>query len=85
MGPAVASSGRAIDGKPTRAVVELERLLAEADGIARGLLGSGFVDDKAKAPLPTRSMTPEDDQRVLEMYEQLVRFIQARSKSDKVA
>jgi hypothetical protein len=68
---------REIDGRPTRAVVELERLLAEADGIARGLLGTGFVDDKAPPPLPTRPMTPAEAQRALEELEQIKRLLQA--------
>ena|SRR5215471_21462554 len=78
---------REIDGRPTRAVVELERLLAEADGIARGLLGTGFVDDKAPPPLPTRPMTPEEAQRALEELEQIKRWLQAAAsdKPDKVA
>ena len=78
---------REIDGRPTRAVVELERLIATADGIARGLLGAGFVDDKGPPPLPTRPMTPEEEQRVLEELEQLKRGLQAAAadKPNKVA
>jgi hypothetical protein len=77
---------REIDGRPTRAVVELERLLAESDGIARGLLGTGFVDDKAPPPLPTRPMTAEEAERALEELEKLKRWLVAASgKPDKVA
>jgi hypothetical protein len=78
---------REIDGKPTRAVVELERLLAEADGIARGMFGSGWVDDKAPPPLPTRSMSPEEVARLEEKLEELRRELRAATsgKSDKVA
>ena len=75
---------REIDGKPTRAVVELERLLAEADGIARGLLGVGFVDDKAPPPLPTRPMTSEEAERALEEIKRMLAAA-AADKADKVA
>src|SRR5215469_7496611 len=37
---------RDIEARPTRVIVDLETLLAEADGIARGLRG-GFFDEKA--------------------------------------
>jgi hypothetical protein len=50
---------REIDGKPTRATVDLETLLAEADGMARGLR-DGFIDDNATAVSPPHAMTQEE-------------------------
>jgi hypothetical protein len=66
---------REITGKPTRVILDLETLLAEADGIARGLR-SGFVDDKAPSPTgETRPMTADEEHRLLEELEQSRRKI----------
>jgi hypothetical protein len=54
---------REIDGKPTRVVLDLESLLAEADGVARGLR-SGFVAEPPVAE-PVRPMSAEEQQRAL--------------------
>jgi len=60
---------RDIDGRPTRVVVDLETILAESDGVARGLR-SGFVEDTTPAPTSeTRPMTAEEAQRLLEELE----------------
>src|SRR5262245_18358 len=68
---------REIEGKPTRAVVDLETLLAEADGIARGLR-SGFVPQDAPSPSETpRTMTAEEEKRLLEELEDLKRQVTA--------
>ena len=66
---------REIEGKPTRATVDLQTLLAEADGIARGLR-SGFIDDRAPpAPEQPRPMTAEEEQRLLQEIENIRRTI----------
>jgi hypothetical protein len=71
---------REIEGRPTRVVIDLETLLAEADGIARGLR-SGFVDDKAPSPpAAPRPRTAEKEKRLLDELENLKRMIQAATK-----
>jgi hypothetical protein len=50
---------REVDGRPTRVIVDLETLLAEADGIARGLR-DGFIDDNAPAVSRPHAMTQEE-------------------------
>jgi len=68
---------RETDGRPTRLVVDLQSLLSEADGIARGMR-SGFVDPKAP-PLDaaSRPMTSEEAERVLAQIEEIRREIDA--------
>jgi hypothetical protein len=60
---------RETDGRPTRVVVDLQSLLAEADGISRGLR-AGFTDDNAPSPAES---TAEAELRVLEELEQDLR------------
>jgi len=57
---------RDIEGRPTRVVVDLETLLAEADGIARGLRSGFFAGESPPALEPPRPMTNEEAQRALE-------------------
>jgi len=52
---------REISGAPTRVVIDLATLTAEADGIARGLR-SGFTDDQ---PAPAAKMSAEEEARLL--------------------
>jgi hypothetical protein len=84
---------REIEGKPTRAIVDLETLLAEADGIARGLR-SGFVPQDAPAPSTEapRHMTAEEEKRALEEIEEIKRTVdeaaartRANDKPDEAA
>jgi hypothetical protein len=84
---------REIEGKPTRAIIDLETLLAEADGLARGLRG-GFTTEDAPPPASgaPRSMTLEEEKRLLAELEESRRTIrdameQARSagKPDEAA
>ena len=68
---------REIEGRPTRVIVDLETLLAEADGIARGLR-AGWVDPKAPPTIsPLRTMTEEDDGRALAKIDELKRSVEA--------
>lgn len=86
---------RETNGRPTRVIVDLQSLLAEADGIARGLR-SGFIDDNAPGPSPSAERTADEERRLLEELEQIKRRIEeaiertraadeAASKSGKVA
>lgn len=54
---------RETDGRPTRVIVDLQSLLAEADGIARGLR-SGFVGDSTPPP-PTTERSADEERRLL--------------------
>ena len=68
---------REIEGQPTRAIVDIETLLAEADGIAHGLR-SGFVDAKAPPPVSVpRPMTKEEADRALAQIDEIRRQIEA--------
>jgi hypothetical protein len=68
---------REIDGRPTRAVVDIETLLAEADGIAHGLR-PGFVDAKAPPAVSvSRPMTAEEADRVLAQMDEIRRELDA--------
>jgi TraY domain-containing protein len=68
---------REIEGRPTRVIVDLETLLAEADGIARGLR-SGWVDPNAPPKFPeVRTMTKEDDDQALAKIDELRRSLEA--------
>jgi hypothetical protein len=63
---------REIDARPVRVIIDLETLLAETDGIARGLRG-GFID--AKSPEPSneiRSRTADEERRLIEKERQLL-------------
>ena len=63
---------REIDARPLRVIVDLETLLAEADGIARGLRG-GFTDEKSAPPSnETRSRTADEERRLIEKEKQLL-------------
>ena len=68
---------REVDGRPTRVIVDVESLLAEADGIARGSR-SGFVDPHAppavSAQLP---MTKEEADRLQAQIDELKRDLAA--------
>src|SRR5262245_7783437 len=76
---------REIEGRPSRVILDIETLLAEADGIARGLR-SGF--SASEEPLPNtktvRPMTAEEAQRV---DEELLRTLEEikRTIDDAVA
>jgi hypothetical protein len=87
---------RDIEARPRRVVIDLETLLAEADGIARGLR-SGFVDEKAPPPRTPAELrrTVEEEQRLLEELADLrhrveemmekTRAADAAAKSDDAA
>jgi hypothetical protein len=76
---------REIEGRPTRVVIDLETLLAEADGIARGLR-SGF-EDKNHPPAiePPRPMTAEESQRLMEEIEAIKRRLEAAMEKTRSA
>jgi hypothetical protein len=67
---------REIEARPTRVIIDLETLLAEADGIARGLR-PGFIDEKAPAAQEPGPMTAEQQRRLLQKFEELKQLIQA--------
>jgi len=68
---------REIEGQPTRAIVDLETLFAEADGIVRGLR-SGFTDkDAPPAVSETHPMTKEEADRALAELDKIRRQIEA--------
>jgi len=75
---------REIDARPTRVVVDLETLLAEADGLARGLR-SGFFDKPLPAREEPRPMTPEEAQRALEEIEKIKRMLEAAANPGDAA
>jgi hypothetical protein len=65
---------RDIEARPTRVIVDLETLLAEADGIARGLR-PGFIEEKAP-PAPPRAeprRTAEEERDLLRTLEDIMR------------
>ena len=45
---------REIEGRPTRVIVDLETLLAEADGLMRGLGLAGLTKNRRPLPSPVR-------------------------------
>ena len=87
---------REIEGRPNRVIIDLETLLAEADGIARGLR-PGFVEGTPPTLEATRPMTTEEAQRLMEEIEKIKRRLdeavarpraadaEAASKSDDEA
>jgi hypothetical protein len=82
---------RETEGRPTRLIVDLQSLLAEADGIARGLR-AGFINEKAPIS-ETRPMTPEEERQIDDIKRQLdaakerlaAEDAAAAGKDDKVA
>jgi hypothetical protein len=65
---------REIEGRPRRVVIDIETLLAEADGIARGLRG-GFEERVPSAPPTEARRTAEEERRLLEELEQIKRTV----------
>ena len=61
---------REIEGRPTRVIIDVETLFAEADGIARGLR-PGFVEGTPPTLEATRPMTAEEAQRLMEEIEKI--------------
>lgn len=63
---------REIDAKPVRVIVDLETLLAEANGVVRGLR-SGFIDDKTpSSDSGIRQRTAEETRLLIEKEKQLL-------------
>jgi TraY domain len=56
---------REIEGRPTRVIVDLETLLAEADGLAAGLRPGFFAGESPPAPAAPRPMTAEEGERLM--------------------
>ena len=75
---------REISGRPTQVIIDLETLLAEADGLARGLR-SGFFDKPQPARDEPRPMTPEEAQRALEEIEKIKRMLEAAANPGDAA
>jgi hypothetical protein len=57
---------RETEGRPTRVIVDIETLLAEADGLATGLRSGFFKGESPPAPEAPRQMTAEEAQRALD-------------------
>jgi hypothetical protein len=79
---------REVEGRPRRVVIDLETLLAEADGIARGLR-SGFKPQDAP-PARETPMTADEESRLLAEIEDLKRKLaaamaQTRDEPDEAA
>jgi hypothetical protein len=75
---------RDIEARPRRVIVDLETLLAEADGVARGLRG-GFVDEKAPPPGTELRRTAEEERRLLEELEDLRRRVEEMMEKTRAA
>jgi len=75
---------REIEGRPTRVVVDLETLLAEADGIARGLR-SGFSEGPPPVIEPPQPMTAEEVQRLMEEIEAIKRRLEEAMERTRAA
>jgi hypothetical protein len=75
---------REIEARPTRVIIDIETLLAEADGIARGLR-SGFSAENAPAAQEPGPMTAEQEQRLLQKFEELKQMIQAATEKTSAA
>jgi len=71
---------RETDGRPRRVVVDLESLLAEADGLLHGLR-SGFVGDEA--PPSDSKRTDKEERRLLDEIEELRRRVAALTAAEK--
>lgn len=67
---------REVEGRPRRVVIDFETLLAEADGIERGLR-SGFRPQDAPPPSETPRLTAEEEERLLAEIEDLKRKLAA--------
>jgi hypothetical protein len=92
---------REIEGRPTRVIVELETLLAEADGLAGGLRSGFFAGENPPAAEAPRPMTAEEGERLMRELEEIKQSLKtvvektlaadagaeeaARSKSDDEA
>ena len=72
---------REVEGRPRRVVIDFETVLAEADGIARGLR-SGFEPQDAPPPSETPKMTAEEEERLLAEIENLKRELAAAMARD---
>src|SRR5262249_42886662 len=75
---------RETDGRPTRVIIDFETLLAEADGIARGLR-SGFFEGSPPAVEPPRPRTAEEDQRLMEELKAIERRLEEAQERTRAA
>jgi hypothetical protein len=73
---------REIEGRPTRVVVDLETLLAEADGIAGGLR-SDIFDENPPAREEIRTMTAQEAKRLMDEIELIKRRLEAAQAAAK--
>jgi len=76
---------REIEGKPTRAVVDLQTLLAEADGLARGLRPGFFEGESPPAIESPRPMTADEEKRLLDEIEQSKRMVRDAVEKTRAA
>jgi hypothetical protein len=70
---------RDIEARPTRVIIDLETLLAEADGIARALR-PGFFDPKALPTTQEPQMTAEQGQRLFQELERSLAVVESTEK-----
>jgi hypothetical protein len=76
---------RETEGRPTRVIVDLETLFAEADGIARAM-GAGFVaGESPPVPAAPRPMTDEEAQRTLAEIKRTIDEAVARTRAADAA
>ena len=63
---------RETEGRPTRVIVDLETLFAEADGLAAGLRPGFFAGESPPAPDEApRPMTAEEGERLMRELEEI--------------
>ena len=66
---------REIEGRPTRVIVDLETLLAKADGIERGLRGGFFEKAPPVPPRAAPRRTAEEERELQRTWEDVMRKI----------
>ena len=62
---------RETEGRPTRVIVDLETLFAEADGLAAGLRPGFFAGESPPAPEAPRPMNAEEGERLMRELEEI--------------
>ena len=66
---------RETEGRPTRVIVDLETLFAEADGIAGAMRAGFFAGEAPPASAAPRPMTAEEERRAMEELEEIKRTL----------
>jgi hypothetical protein len=76
---------REIEGRPTRVIVDLETLLAEADGVARAMRSGFFPGESPPAIEAPRPMTAEEAARASEEIKRTIDEVRTRAADAKAA